>query len=193
MKQIILTIFVGVFFMLFVGAAPQGKVMQKKNVEGQKQMQMMQMMQDSTMVNMMMDHIAKDDHMRMQMMQKMMQTCQNDSSKMMGMCKMMMEDKEMHSMMMKMMGGGMMKDTERVSQTSGKEILIKFNPQVREEQIQTMASEIGMQQIKEIKALNLRVFKITSGKSVEEIIEHCQKQPFVEYAEPNQKYEAQKK
>ena len=50
-----------------------------------------------------------------------------------------------------------------------------------------------MEQVKVIKELNLRVFKITSGKSVEEVIEHCKKEPFVEYAEPNLKYKTMKK
>jgi hypothetical protein len=50
---------------------------------------------------------------------------------------------------------------------------------------------LGLQQIKEIPALRLRVYKSTSPKSIKEIIESCNKQAFVEYAEPNRMYKAQ--
>ena len=72
------------------------------------------------------------------------------------------------------------RDTER-------EILVKFKASVNESQIAQLASELGLQQIKTIAALRLRVFKITSKKSLKEVITACENQPFVEYAEPNQK------
>ncbi|MCH7676069.1 YncE family protein [candidate division KSB1 bacterium] len=72
------------------------------------------------------------------------------------------------------------RDTER-------EILVKFKASVKESQIAKLASELGLQQIKTIAALRLRVFHITSEKSVKEVITACEKQPFVEYAEANQK------
>lgn len=185
---------------------------QEKKMGEKKHKQMMEMMRDSTMVNMMMEHMAKDDHMRMKMMHKIMEACKSDESKMMGMCKMMVEDEDMHSMMMKMMEGGMKKqmpesmktpkqggDHEQHHQkqdsaesTVSTEVLVKFKPEVKEAQINSMASEVGMEQVKFIKQLNLRVFKISSGKSVEEVIEHCQKESYVEYAEPNLKYKTQK-
>ena len=72
------------------------------------------------------------------------------------------------------------------------EILVKFNAGVEESRVKALASEVGLEQIKTIPELNLRVFKITSQKSLEEVIAACQTQPFVEYAEPNQKYRTQK-
>lgn len=204
----VLTLSASLLVFFVTAATPQEKKMDQK-----KHKQMMEMMQDSTMMNMMMDHMAKDDQMRMMMMSKMMEACKSDSSKMMGMCKMMMEDKDMHSMMMKMMEGGM---KEQMSESMEKpkqgseherhhpkqasaeravpnEVLVKFKPEAKETQIKSMASEVGMEQVKFIKELNLRVFKITSGKSVKEVIEHCQKEPYVEYAEPNLKYKTMKK
>ena len=60
------------------------------------------MMQEKDMSKCM-DKIASDDHMRGEMMDKMMEHTKNDSSGMMQMCKMMMDNPEMHSMMKKMM------------------------------------------------------------------------------------------
>ncbi len=76
---------------------------QEKKMNDGMHKHMMQMMQDSTMMNMMMDNIAKDDNLHMKMMNKMMIACKSDTSKMMGMCKAMMEDQDMQPMMMKMM------------------------------------------------------------------------------------------
>lgn len=84
------------------------------------------------------------------------------------------------------------KTSETKADEPAQEILVKFKPQVEDVQIRAMESKIGLQQIKTIPALNLRVFKIASQKSLQEVIEACQKMPFVEYAEPNQKYRTQK-
>ena len=73
-----------------------------------------------------------------------------------------------------------------------KEILVKFKPEAKPAQIQALASELGLQQISEIPAISVRVYKITSTKSLKEVIERSSKQAFVEYAEPNQTYKALK-
>ena len=72
------------------------------------------------------------------------------------------------------------------------EILFKFKAGAEDSQVKALQSEIGLEQIKTIPALNLRVFKITSQKSLQEVIQACQEMSFVEYAEPNQQYRAQK-
>ncbi len=182
MKYRTLAILIGSLLVFSVTAMSQ-----EKKMEQEKHMQMMEMMKDSTMMNMMMEHIAKDDHMRMMMMQKMMKSAKGDQAKMMEMCKAMMEDKDMHSMMKKMLGR-----EKQTPESAANEVLIKFKSDVQEDQIKAMAAEIGMVQIKKIPQLNLRVFRITSRKSVEEVIKHCQEEPFVEYAEPNQTYKTQK-
>lgn len=81
--------------------------------------------------------------------------------------------------------------TTGAAQTAAAEILVKFKPGVQAEQIQTVASQLGLQQVKTIAALNVRVFKIISAKSLQEVIASCQKLTFVEYAEPNQSYQTQ--
>lgn len=75
---------------------------------------------------------------------------------------------------------------------TSREILVKFKPGVQAEQVRSMAEEIGLQEVKAMPQLSLRVFRITSQKSLEQAIAACQKQPFVEYAEPNQEYRTQK-
>ena len=73
-----------------------------------------------------------------------------------------------------------------------KEILVKFKPAAKPAQIKALESELGLQPIKEIPAISVRVYKITSTKSVKEVIERCGKQSLVEYAEPNQIYKTLK-
>ncbi len=184
MKRLTLAALTTILLILAVVAMAQERKMDRR-----KHVQMMEMMRDSTMVNMMMEHMAKDNHMREMMMQKMMQSAKGDEAKMMAMCKAMIEDKDVHSRMMKMMDG----EKQTAESAAANEILIKFKPDVKDGQIESMASEVGLEQVKVIKELNLRVFEITSGKSVDEVIEHCRKEPFVEYAEPNLTYKAMKK
>lgn len=82
--------------------------------------------------------------------------------------------------------------TRKKSATNAPEILVKFKPGVDEAEIAALSAELGLEQVKVIAAIRLRVFKITSGKSVQEVISACEKQPFVEYAEPNQRVNIKK-
>jgi YVTN family beta-propeller protein len=84
------------------------------------------------------------------------------------------------------------KTSESKEESAPQEILIKFKARVEESQVRALASGVGLEQIKTTPELNLRVFKITSRRSLQEVIAACQKQPFVEYAEPNQTYSTQK-
>lgn len=80
----------------------------------------------------------------------------------------------------------------RLNSTSSTEkvILVKFKPEAKPAQIQALQSELGLQPVKEIPAIGVRVYKVTSTKSVKNVIAHIGKQAFVEYAEPNQTYRA---
>ena len=84
------------------------------------------------------------------------------------------------------------KTSQNKAESALQEILVKFKPGVDETQVKALEAEIGLEQVKTIPVLNLRVFKITSQKSLQEAIAACQKMSFVEYAEPNQQYRAQK-
>ena len=99
-RTIFITIAVSIMI-LFVAACQQNV----PQTEQQKQVQITEMMQDSAMVNTVMDHIAANSDTRMEMMQKMIEHCNSDSAEMMQMFNTMTENKEMHAMMMNMMGG----------------------------------------------------------------------------------------
>jgi hypothetical protein len=71
-------------------------------------------------------------------------------------------------------------------------VLVKFISGVKEAQINVLEYDVGLQQINEIPELNVRVFKITSSKSVKKVVDACEKMPYVEYAEPNYEYKALK-
>ncbi|RMD60684.1 hypothetical protein D6833_09295 [Candidatus Parcubacteria bacterium] len=163
---------------------------QEKEVTPQKKVQLAQVMQDSVLVEQVMEQVAGNEKLRLKMMRKMMDAVKSNDSDMMAMCKAMLGDEEMHRMMMKTMRQNMRSTRHR---SAAREVLVKFKPDAKEAQIESLASEIGMQQVKVIKELRLRVFRITSDKSVKEVIEACQKEPFVEYAEPNQRYKTQKR
>ena len=86
----------------------------------------------------------------------------------------------------------LMDEQKHDSHSTAQEVIIKFNPGVKQVQVNALESEVGLQQIKVIPELNVRVYKITSSKSVNEVIAICEKKPFVKYAEPNYQYEALK-
>ncbi len=83
-------------------------------------------------------------------------------------------------------------ENQQQSKKDSAEVLVKFKPNTKEEQIKAMATEIGMLQVKQIKELRLRVFKVTANKKVDEVIRECEKKPFVEYAEANKKVTTKK-
>jgi hypothetical protein len=91
---------------LFVAACQQEVTL----TEQQKQAQISEIMQDSSMVNMMMDRIASDYHLQRTIMLKMIQHAKSDRVAMTQIGKMMTDDMEMRSIMQKMTGAEMMKN-----------------------------------------------------------------------------------
>lgn len=79
------------------------------------------------------------------------------------------------------------KAAQKTARRREREILVKFKTGTRAAQIEKLVSELGLEQIKTIPALRLRVFSVISNKSLKDVVKACEKQPFVEYAEPNQK------
>ena len=67
-----------------------------------KHMQMMEMLKDSVMMDLMMDHIASDNQRRTVMMDKMIYYAIGDTVKMTEMCNKMTNDKRMLSFLMNM-------------------------------------------------------------------------------------------
>jgi len=93
-KRVILMTIFGLLFFIAATLPAQDKPSEKK-VDNS-------MMQKGDM-HKCMDKIASDEHMRGEMMTKMMDHMKGDSTGMMKMGKTMMSNPEMHSMMMKMM------------------------------------------------------------------------------------------
>lgn len=144
----------------------------------EKQLQVMHtlhLMKDSTIANVVMDHIVSNDHLRAMMIDKLE--------------KFEKRDPQATEEILKSILGEAGKSS---SENSSTEILIKFKLNAKAEQINAMASEMGLQEVKKIPELGLQVYRITSGKSVTEVVEHCEKHAFVEYAEPNYTYKALK-
>ena len=81
-----------------------------KQTDQEKQMEVTEMMKDSSKVNMVMDRISSDYHLQRIMMQKMIQHAKSDRVAMTQIGKMMTDDMEMRSEMQKMTGEGMMKN-----------------------------------------------------------------------------------
>ena len=74
------------------------------------------------------------------------------------------------------------------SEAASQEILVKFKPGTAEDSIQTKAASAGLIMVRELKGIGVRVYRVPAGQSVNETIEKLQKDPSVEYAEPNQEY-----
>lgn len=108
MKRTILSAIAVSLMVLFVAACQQDKQVAKQT-DQQKQAQITKIMQDSSMVSMMMDHIASDYHLQSMMMQKMIQHAKSDRVAMTQIGKMMTDDMEMRSILQKMTGEEMMK------------------------------------------------------------------------------------
>lgn len=105
MKRTVFAAIAVSLMVLFVAACQQ----EVAQTDQQKQAQISEMMKDSSMVNMMMDHIASDYHLQSMMMQKMIQRAKSDRVAMTQIGKMMTDDMEMRSILQKMTDVGMMK------------------------------------------------------------------------------------
>lgn len=68
------------------------------------------------------------------------------------------------------------------------EILIKFKASVSEDSVSTFANTMGLQKVRDIRGIGVRVYRVPPGKSAQEIIKQLQADPNVEYAEPNMEY-----
>jgi hypothetical protein len=65
------------------------------------------------------------------------------------------------------------------------EVLIKFKPGVPEDSVRAFAAQLGLEQVRELKEIGVRVFRTTSRVSVEQVLRSCQSSSHIEYAEPN--------
>ncbi|MEK7728754.1 MAG: hypothetical protein AAB354_10105 [candidate division KSB1 bacterium] len=71
---------------------------------------------------------------------------------------------------------------------AAQEILVKFKTSVSEDSANVFATGLGLQKIRDIRGLGVRVYRVPAGKTAQEIIKQLQADPQVEYAEPNMEY-----
>lgn len=65
------------------------------------------------------------------------------------------------------------------------ELLVKFKSEVSTQSVSTMLQSMGLEEIRTIDELNVRVCRITSGRSVEQMIADAEGNDDLEYCEPN--------
>lgn len=78
--------------------------------------------------------------------------------------------------------------SKSTAQYKSNEILIKFKAETSDQAIESLIKEFDLIKVKDIKNLNISVFKIPSNVSIEEAVQQCQQSPIIEYAEPNYTY-----
>lgn len=93
MKTLTLVTFLAVLASLTVTAQTQ----EKKLGMNQNHMQMMMMVKDSSMMDMMMSHVASDPPMRMKMMEKIAEYAGKDTASMTELCAVVMKGKGEHA------------------------------------------------------------------------------------------------
>ncbi len=69
------------------------------------------------------------------------------------------------------------------------EVLIKFKAGTPDDSIQALTARLGLEQVRELSAIGVRVYRTTSRASVKQVIDASKiNSHLVEYAEPNVKY-----
>lgn len=71
---------------------------------------------------------------------------------------------------------------------AAQEILVKFKTTVSEDSVGTFATTFGLQKVRDIRGIGVRVYRVPEGKTAQEMIKQLQADPKIEYAEPNMEY-----
>jgi len=64
-------------------------------------------------------------------------------------------------------------------------LIVKFKDTATQAEIDSFGVDIGLQKVKDIPELNIKVYKLVLGMSMDKAIQKCQKNPCVQYAEPD--------
>ncbi len=65
------------------------------------------------------------------------------------------------------------------------EVLIKFKPGVPADSVQALTARLGLEHVRDLPAIGVRVFRTSPRISVAQVLRACQSDSCVEYAEPN--------
>lgn len=69
------------------------------------------------------------------------------------------------------------------------EVLIKFKTGIPEDSIQALTARLGLEKVRELSAIGVKVYRTTSRVSVKQVIDASKiNSHLIEYAEPNIKY-----
>ncbi|MCG3156996.1 MAG: hypothetical protein DKINENOH_03627 [bacterium] len=68
------------------------------------------------------------------------------------------------------------------------EVLIKFKPAALADSVQAFTAALGLEQVRDLPAIGVRVYRLPAGQSLDQVLEKCRAHPQVEYAEPNLEY-----
>jgi hypothetical protein len=69
------------------------------------------------------------------------------------------------------------------------EVLIKFKPGVPDDSIRALTAKLGLEKVRELREIGVRVYRTTSQASVAQVLNACKADSnLIEYAEPNLKY-----
>jgi len=71
---------------------------------------------------------------------------------------------------------------------AAQEILVKFKASVSEDSASAFTAGMGLQKLRELRGIGVRVYRVPAGKTAQEMIKQLQADPKVEYAEPNLEY-----
>ncbi len=88
-------------------------------------------------------------------------------------------------------GGSRSPAPENSTQTQ--EILVKFKAGVPDDSVSTLAAAAGLQHVRDLKAIGVRVYRVPPGSDAQQVIKKLQADPNVEYAEPNYEYKIPEK
>ncbi len=77
---------------------------------------------------------------------------------------------------------------EAAQVAEAEEILVKFKTTVPEDSAGAFAAAFGLQKVKDLRGIGVRVYRVPPGKTAQEMIKQLQADPKVEYAEPNLEY-----
>jgi len=67
------------------------------------------------------------------------------------------------------------------------ELIIKFRPRITDIESSQILQEVGLQSIKTVDAINIKICQNLTEKTIEQVIMECEASPEIEYAEPNYK------
>ena len=89
------------------------------------------------------------------------------------------------SMVIVLIAVGCNKPSRQGHELTTNQLIIKFKTTTSQSAIDSLTAEMGLQRVKDIPELNIKVYKLAPGMNMEKAIKKCQKNPHVEYAEPD--------